>query len=145
MLDDPKAKKQIEPMAAKMGVTADQLVEQFTDGADVVVVDLSSKSGFSDNVNVAKAEFPVVPTKAQADAEFTKIGATPVGFDTITTPLGQGVQERYTLPVGGRTAYGVGMFVPSGSGSFRNITVSAGDQASAEKVASDIAASLRAS
>lgn len=145
LLDNPASKKQLEPMATKLGMTADQLVTQFSARADVVVVDLSGKSSFADNVNVAKAELPVLPTKEQADTEFKKIGATPVGFDTIRTPLGAGAQERYTLPVGGQTAYGVGMFVPSGSGSYRNITVSAGDRASAEKIARDIATSMRKS
>lgn len=126
-------------------MTVEQLVQQFTTSADLVVVDLSGKSSFADNVNVTKAEIPVKPTKAQADSEFRKIGATPTGFDTIKTPLGEGVQERYSLPAGSQIAHGVAMFVPNGAGSYRTVTVSAGDAASAEKYAKDIAASLRAS
>lgn len=145
LLDNPRSKKNIEPLAKKSGLTPEQMVKQFETQADIVVIDLSGTSNFADNANVTKAAIPVKPTKGQLDSSFDQIGGKPVSFREIETPLGQGVQYEYSLPVAETTVRGVALYVPDGKGSYRNITVSSGTAERAQKLAKDIVSSLRES
>ncbi|MBE7372349.1 hypothetical protein [Dermacoccus barathri] len=145
LLDNPRSKKNIEPLAKKSGLTPEQMVKQFETQADIVVIDLSGTSNFADNANVTKAAIPVKPTKGQLDSSFDQIGGKPVSFKEIETPLGQGVQYEYSLPVAETTVRGVALYVPDGKGSYRNITVSSGTAERAQKLAKDIVSSLRKS
>ena len=145
LLDNPRSKKNIEPLAKKSGLTPEQMVKQFETQADIVVIDLSGTSNFADNANVTKAAIPVKPTKGQLDSSFDQIGGKPVSFNEIETPLGQAVQYEYSLPVAETTVRGVALYVPDGKGSYRNITVSSGTAERAQKLAKDIVSSLRKS
>lgn len=145
LLDNPRSKKNIEPLAKKSGLTPEQMVKQFETQADIVVIDLSGTSNFADNANVTKAAIPVKPTKGQLDSSFDQIGGKPVSFKEIETPLGQAVQYEYSLPVAETTVRGVALYVPDGKGSYRNITVSSGTAERAQKLAKDIVSSLRKS
>lgn len=145
LLDNPRSKKNIEPLAKKSGLTPEQMVKQFETQADIVVIDLSGTSNFADNANVTKVAIPVKPTKGQLDSSFDQIGGKPVSFREIETPLGQGVQYEYSLPVAETTVRGVALYVPDGKGSYRNITVSSGTAERAQKLAKDIVSSLRES
>ena len=145
LLDNPRSKKNIEPLAKKSGLTPEQMVKQFETQADIVVIDLSGTSNFADNANVTKTAIPVKPTKGQLDSSFDQIGGKPVSFREIETPLGQGVQYEYSLPVAETTVRGVALYVPDGKGSYRNITVSSGTAERAQKLAKDIVSSLRES
>lgn len=145
LLDNPRSKKNIEPLAKKSGLTPEQMVKQFETQADIVVIDLSGTSNFADNANVTKGAIPVKPTKGQLDSSFDQIGGKPVSFREIETPLGQGVQYEYSLPVAETTVRGVALYVPDGKGSYRNITVSSGTAERAQKLAKDIVSSLRES
>lgn len=145
LLDNPRSKKNIEPLAKKSGLTPEQMVKQFETQADIVVIDLSGTSNFADNANVTKVAIPVKPTKGQLDSSFDQIGGKPVSFREIETPLGQGVQYEYSLPVAETTVRGVALYVPDGKGSYRNITVSSGTAERAQKLAKDIVSSLRKS
>ena len=145
LLDNPRSKKNIEPLAKKSGLTPEQMVKQFETQADIVVIDLSGASNFADNANVTKGAIPVKPTKGQLDSSFDQIGGKPVSFKEIETPLGQGVQYEYSLPVAETTVRGVALYVPDGKGSYRNITVSSGTAERAQKLAKDIVSSLRKS
>lgn len=145
LLDNPRSKKNIEPLAKKSGLTPEQMVKQFETQADIVVIDLSGTSNFADNANVTKAAIPVKPTKGQLDSSFDQIGGKPVSFKEIETPLGQAVQYEYSLPVAETTVRGVALYVPDGKGSYRNITVSSGTAERAQKLAKDIVSSLRES
>ena len=145
LLDNPRSKKNIEPLAKKSGLTPEQMVKQFETQADIVVIDLSGTSNFADNANVTKVAIPVKPTKGQLDSSFDQIGGKPVSFKEIETPLGQGVQYEYSLPVAETTVRGVALYVPDGKGSYRNITVSSGTAERAQKLAKDIVSSLRKS
>lgn len=145
LLDNPRSKKNIEPLAKKSGLTPEQMVKQFETQADIVVIDLSGTSNFADNANVTKGAIPVKPTKGQLDASFDQIGGKPVSFKEIETPLGQAVQYEYSLPVAETTVRGVALYVPDGKGSYRNITVSSGTAERAQKLAKDIVSSLRES
>ena len=145
LLDNPRSKKNIEPLAKKSGLTPEQMVKQFETQADIVVIDLSGTSNFADNANVTKGAIPVKPTKGQLDSSFDQIGGKPVSFKEIETPLGQGVQYEYSLPVAETTVRGVALYVPDGKGSYRNITVSSGTAERAQKLAKDIVSSLRKS
>lgn len=145
LLDNPRSKKNIEPLAKKSGLTPEQMVKQFETQADIVVIDLSGTSNFADNANVTKGAIPVKPTKGQLDSSFDQIGGKPVSFKEIETPLGQAVQYEYSLPVAETTVRGVALYVPDGKGSYRNITVSSGTAERAQKLAKDIVSSLRES
>lgn len=145
LLDNPRSKKNIEPLAKKSGLTPEQMVKQFETQADIVVIDLSGTSNFADNANVTKGAIPVKPTKGQLDSSFDQIGGKPVSFKEIETPLGQAVQYEYSLPVAETTVRGVALYVPDGKGSYRNITVSSGTAERAQKLAKDIVSSLRKS
>lgn len=145
LLDNPRSKKNIEPLAKKSGLTPEQMVKQFETQADIVVIDLSGTSNFADNANVTKAAIPVKPTKGQLDSSFDQIGGKPVSFKEIETLLGQAVQYEYSLPVAETTVRGVALYVPDGKGSYRNITVSSGTAERAQKLAKDIVSSLRES
>lgn len=145
LLDNPRSKKNIEPLAKKSGLTPEQMVKQFETQADIVVIDLSGTSNFADNANVTKVAIPVKPTKGQLDSSFDQIGGKPVSFKEIETPLGQAVQYEYSLPVAETTVRGVALYVPDGKGSYRNITVSSGTAERAQKLAKDIVSSLRKS
>ncbi|CAM3440066.1 hypothetical protein [Dermacoccus barathri] len=145
LLDNPRSKKNIEPLAKKSGLTPEQMVKQFETQADIVVIDLTGTSNFADNANVTKVAIPVKPTKGQLDSSFDQIGGKPVSFREIETPLGQGVQYEYSLPVAETTVRGVALYVPDGKGSYRNITVSSGTAERAQKLAKDIVSSLRKS
>lgn len=145
LLDNPRSKKNIEPLAKKSGLTPEQMVKQFETQADIVVIDLSGTSNFADNANVTKVAIPVKPTKGQLDSSFDQIGGKPVSFKGIETPLGQAVQYEYSLPVAETTVRGVALYVPDGKGSYRNITVSSGTAERAQKLAKDIVSSLRKS
>lgn len=145
LLDNPRSKKNIEPLAKKSGLTPEQMVKQFETQADIVVIDLSGTSNFADNANVTKVAIPVKPTKGQLDSSFDQIGGKPVSFKEIETPLGQAVQYEYSLPVAETTVRGVALYVPDGKGSYRNITVSSGTAERAQKLAKDIVSSLRES
>lgn len=145
LLDNPRSKKNIEPLAKKSGLTPEQMVKQFETQADIVVIDLSGTSNFADNANVTKAAIPVKPTKGQLDSSFDQIGGKPVSFKEIETLLGQAVQYEYSLPVAETTVRGVALYVPDGKGSYRNITVSSGTAERAQKLAKDIVSSLRKS
>lgn len=145
LLDNPRSKKNIEPLAKKSGLTPEQMVKQFETQADIVVIDLSGTSNFADNANVTKAAIPVKPTKGQLDSSFDQIGGKPVSCKEIETPLGQAVQYEYSLPVAETTVRGVALYVPDGKGSYRNITVSSGTAERAQKLAKDIVSSLRKS
>ena len=145
LLNNPESKKNIEPLAKKSGLTPEQMVKQFETQADIVVIDLSGKSNFADNANVTKAAIPMKPTKSQLDSSFDQIGGKPVSFKEIQTPLGEGVQYEYTLPVASTTVRGVALYVPDGKGAYRNITVSSGTSEQAQKLAKDIVSSLRKS
>ena len=145
LLDNPRSKKNIEPLAKKSGLTPEQMVKQFETQADIVVIDLSGASNFADNANVTKGAIPVKPTKGQLDSSFDQIGGKPVSFREIETPLGQAVQYEYSLPVAETTVRGVALYVPDGKGSYRNITVSSGTAERAQKLAKDIVSSLRKS
>lgn len=145
LLDNPRSKKNIEPLAKKSGLTPEQMVKQFETQADIVVIDLSGTSNFADNANVTKVATPVKPTKGQLDSSFDQIGGKPVSFKEIETPLGQAVQYEYSLPVAETTVRGVALYVPDGKGSYRNITVSSGTAERAQKLAKDIVSSLRKS
>lgn len=145
LLDNPRSKKNIEPLAKKSGLTPEQMVKQFETQADIVVIDLSGTSNFADNANVTKGAIPVKPTKGQLDSSFDQIGGKPVSFNEIETPLGQAVQYEYSLPVAETTVRGVALYVPDGKGSYRNITVSSGTAERAQKLAKDIVSSLRKS
>ncbi|MBZ4498952.1 MULTISPECIES: hypothetical protein [unclassified Dermacoccus] len=145
LLDNPRSKNNIEPLAKKSGLTPEQMVKQFETQADIVVIDLSGTSNFADNANVTKVAIPVKPTKGQLDSSFDQIGGKPVSFREIETPLGQGVQYEYSLPVAETTVRGVALYVPDGKGSYRNITVSSGTAERAQKLAKDIVSSLRES
>ncbi|MCT1987898.1 hypothetical protein M3C61_12890 [Dermacoccus abyssi] len=145
LLDNPRSKKNIEPLAKESGLTPEQMVKQFETQADIVVIDLSGTSNFADNANVTKAAIPVKPTKGQLDSSFDQIGGKPVSFKEIETPLGQAVQYEYSLPVAETTVRGVALYVPDGKGSYRNITVSSGTAERAQKLAKDIVSSLRKS
>ena len=145
LLDNPRSKKNIEPLAKKSGLTPEQMVKQFETQADIVVIDLSGTSNFADNANVTKVAIPVKTTKGQLDSSFDQIGGKPVSFREIETPLGQGVQYEYSLPVAETTVRGVALYVPDGKGSYRNITVSSGTAERAQKLAKDIVSSLRES
>lgn len=145
LLDNPRSKKNIEPLAKKSGLTPEQMVKQFETQADIVVIDLSGASNFADNANVTKGAIPVKPTKGQLDSSFDQIGGKPVSFKEIETPLGQAVQYEYSLPVAETTVRGVALYVPDGKGSYRNITVSSGTAERAQKLAKDIVSSLRKS
>lgn len=145
LLDNPRSKKNIEPLAKKSGLTPEQMVKQFETQADIVVIDLSGTSNFADNANVTKGAIPVKPTKGQLDSSFDQIGGKPVSLREIETPLGQGVQYEYSLPVAETTVRGVALYVPDGKGSYRNITVSSGTAERAQKLAKDIVSSLRKS
>lgn len=145
LLDNPRSKKNIEPLAKKSGLTPEQMVKQFETQADIVVIDLSGTSNFADNANVTKVAIPVKPTKGQLDSSFDQIGGKPVSFREIETPLGQGVQYEYSLPVAETTVRGVALYVLDGKGSYRNITVSSGTAERAQKLAKDIVSSLRES
>lgn len=145
LLDNPRSKKNIEPLAKKSGLTPEQMVKQFETEADIVVIDLSGTSNFADNANVTKGAIPVKPTKGQLDSSFDQIGGKPVSFKEIETPLGQAVQYEYSLPVAETTVRGVALYVLDGKGSYRNITVSSGTAERAQKLAKDIVSSLRES
>lgn len=145
LLDNPRSKKNIEPLAKKSGLTPEQMVKQFETQADIVVIDLSGTSNFADNANVTKGAIPVKPTKGQLDSSFDQIGGKPVSFKEIDTPLGKGVQYEYSLPVAETTVRGVALYVPDGKGSYRNITVSSGTAERAQKLTKDIVSSLRKS
>ena len=141
---DPAARAKVTKMAERAGVNPDQFLNSITTRAEVMAIDLAGGSSFAENINLSPVPTASLPTEKQLTAAIKTFSGAPHTFSRITTPLGAGVQESYTLKAGLHSVQGVMMFVPNGQGALSTIAVSTTSRERATELAGEVARSLRA-
>jgi hypothetical protein len=101
----------LKSLAKRMGTTTDQLNRTLAAGMEVyAVTDKGAVGGYLDNVNVTGQRGTEL-NDDQIKLQFAAIGAKLGTFQHTTTPAGDITRVSFTLPIAGRTAYGVSVIV----------------------------------
>lgn len=131
----------IKALAKRMGTSADQLNRTLAAGMEVyAVTDTGAVGGYLDNVNVTGQRGTEL-NDDQIKLQFAAIGAKLGTVQHATTPAGDITRVSFTLPIAGRTAYGVSVIVFTGDSTV-NITAGAHSADVADDLADRIEGSL---
>lgn len=142
-VNDPAARKAMEPLAKRAGVPLETIIKRFVEQSDLVLIDTDAKWGFANNLNVTSAPVAGLPRKGDLDATLSRFGATAGEFEDVTTPLGPAVMQHYTLVSSGQTVHGRMMVVPTGGSKGGIVTISAASDSDADRVAKTILSTLQ--
>jgi hypothetical protein len=132
----------LKALAKRMGTSTDQLNRVIAAGMEVyAVTDRGAIRGYLDNVNVVGQRGTELNDE-QIKLQFAAIGAKLGTFQHTATPTGNITRVSFTLPIAGRTAYGVSVIVYTDDSTV-NITAGAHSADVAEDLADEIEGSLR--
>ena len=144
----PEFRKAVEPVAKSMGVSSAEVGRRFTALDLMAIAPEPDATGFAENLNIQKQNFPSAALAHASEAELDKgvrqIGATKEGYSTPQTALGKGAQVDYLLKIGSKNDHGTILLVPNGAGGVSNIAVSSSTRSRTQQVVEQVLATLRA-
>lgn len=141
---NPEVQKLIEEVSKNTGTTPEEFEAQMKN-LDLNAYSTSMTKGVGDNVNVAADPVPgtQLPTEAEMKDLTNQLTATPKKYEKITTPLGEGISQTYTLDVAGQTMNGQYLIVPNGTGDSLSIITVTSPQGDTAPIADQIIKTLK--
>lgn len=122
--DGSKENAEVEEMAGRMGMSADQFIQTMSQVELYLMSDDRGTKGFVDNVNVVE-QTGTLPEDAQIEQQFSQIGAEVSDVERVSTDAGEAVVLDYTFEIGKIAVTGRGILVETEPGTVVTTTVSA--------------------
>lgn len=132
-----------DDLAERLGVTPEQLKQQFGSIALFAIDQDAQPGAFADNVNLISTTGASLPTEDEARQQIEQLGFAVDGVDQVSTPAGDGFVVSYTGNLRGLDISGRGVVVDV-DGTVHNITISAGDAATADALLDQVTSTLQA-
>lgn len=131
-----------DDLAERLGVTPEQLRQQFSSIALFAIDQDAQPGAFADNVNLISSTGASLPTEDQARQQIEQLGFSVESIDPATTPAGDGFVVRYQGNLRGLDISGRGLVVDV-DGTVHNITISAGDATTADALLDQVTSTLQ--
>ena len=136
-----KVPEAIEKYAKAQGVSAEELLRQFSQQLSLFAIDKVKAGRFTSNVNVQLVAGASMPTQDQLTQQFSGMKVTVGKFVDRKTPLGTAKLLDYDFDLGTTKASGRILAVKTGSDVVL-VTLTAADDATAEDVIDDVSGTI---
>jgi len=131
-----------DDLAERLGVTPEQLRQQFANIALFAIDQDVEQGAFADNVNLISTEGASLPTEDEARQQIEQLGFSVEGVEPASTSAGDGFVVSYQGNLRGLDISGRGLVVDV-DGTVHNITISAGDTATADALLEQVSSTLQ--